>query len=289
MEITYVEKGLMEWMVEGRPEEVETGSVFFTLPWQLHGSLQPIEPDNSVWHLLFHLEKDYSVPQKYFEFRDDLGFTPKETKILSKVFSASTRHCFQATPMIHILVPALIGELQSKCELREVLSRTLLRAVLVELKRIVTLEATDSRTYTRSERQVQGLIVRLSSDCDQQWTLTRMADLCGLRRTQLSKIFQKLTGSTPIEYLARIRIEHAKMLLRSSDIKVIDIACECGFSSSQYFANNFRRATAMTPSQYRHSGAKLSSAETKDWEDIRFRSEEEELRRIEAFSQSDEG
>jgi len=68
MEITYIEKGLMEWMVEGRPEKVEAGTVFFTLPWQVHGSLLPEEPKNTIWHVLFHLELDYSTPQPLFSF-----------------------------------------------------------------------------------------------------------------------------------------------------------------------------------------------------------------------------
>ena len=112
-----------------------------------------------------------------------------------------------------------------------------------------------------------------------------MAQECGIRRTQLCKIFHKLTGSTPIEFLSRIRIEHAKTLLRRSETKVIDIAFECGYSSSQYFANTFKQATGVTPSVYREGSGGLSSAESRDWKNIKFRSEEEELKRIEAFSE----
>ena len=48
MEITYIEKGMLEWMVEGVREKVEPGSVFFTLPWQVHGSLNAKAPDNTI-------------------------------------------------------------------------------------------------------------------------------------------------------------------------------------------------------------------------------------------------
>ena len=287
MEITYIEKGLMEWMVEGRQEKVETGSVFYTLPWQVHGSLQALEPENIVWHVLFHLEKDYQKPHSNFQFTKDLGFTAEESAILSTTFSSSTRHCFQATPTIRSLLPALVRELQSTRELRDVLAITLLRAVLVELKRIVNSEVANLATYTHSEQYVQDLISRLSSNCGEQWTLTTMANECGIRRTQLCKIFQKLTGSSPMEYLSRIRIEQAKTLLRRSDIKVIDIAFKCGYSSSQYFANNFKNATGVTPSVYRKGRGKLFATKSRDWNKIAFRSEEEELQRIRAFSESD--
>lgn len=284
MEITYVEKGTLEWMVEGMPEKVEPGSIFFTLPWQVHGSLNPKEPENTIWHVLFHLEEDYRAPQNSFLFSKTLGFSSEEMRILSQTFSASSRHCFPATPAMRSLMPTLIGELQSTHELRDAHTRTLLRAILVELKRIIAGEVVDAGRHTHSEQRVQDFITRLPTACDRQWTLSEMAEACGIQRTRLGSLFQKLTGSTPMGYLFRIRIERAKTLLRETDIKIIDIALECGFTSSQYFANTFKRATGSTPSQYRKHVSGLSAAEFRNLKNIQFRSEEEELRRVQAFS-----
>jgi AraC-like DNA-binding protein len=284
MEITYVEKGNLEWMVEGVPEKVEAGSVFFTLPWQVHGSLNPKEPDNTIWHVLFHLERDYPKPKPHFQLPKAFGFSTGEMKILSSVLAASKRHSFRATPSMRSLMPSLIAELQSTHELREAQTRTLLRAILVELKRIVAGEVVEAGKHTRSEQRVQILIEQLPSSCEHHWTLSKMADHCGIQRTQLGKVFQKLTGSTPMEYLFRIRLERAKTLLRETDIKIINIAFECGYGTSQYFANTFRQATGLTPSQYRKHCRGLSAAETKNWENMAFRSEAEERIRIEQFS-----
>jgi len=284
MEITYIEKGLLEWTVEGVSEKVESGSIYFTLPWQVHGSLNPKEPDNTIWHILFHLEKDYPTPQKHFTFPPNLGFSKEEMHILSTVFASSTRHCFPATPAMRDLMPSLIGELQSSHELREAHTQTLLRAILVELKRIVAGEAVDEETHGWSEKKVLALLTELSSNCDQSWTLKQMADRCGIQRTRLNTVFQKLTGGTPMEYLSRLRMERAKTLLRETDIKIIDIAFECGFSSSQYFANTFKHSTGMTPSEYRAHCAGLTPDELQKWKDIDFRSEREERRRVQTFS-----
>ena len=284
MEITYIEKGMMEWMVEGIPEKVKSGSIFFTLPWQVHGSLNPKEPDNTIWHALFHLEKDYPSPQKNFRFAKSLGFNAEEMEILSTVFANSPSHCFPATPLIRSLMPILIGELQSTHALREAHAKTLLRAILVELNRIVSGEVVDAEKHTWSEQRVVTLIASLPASCDQQWTLAGMADHCGIQRTQLGKLFQKLTGSTPMEYLSRIRMERAKTLLRETDMKVIDVAFECGFSSSQYFANTFKHAAGMTPTAYRTHCAGLTPEELRKWKDVDFRSEQEERRRIQTFS-----
>ena len=144
---------------------------------------------------------------------------------------------------------------------------------------------TDATSHSWSERKVKELISNLPASCDHKWTLQQMADQCGLQRTRLSTLFQKLTGSTPMEYLARLRMEHAKMLLRETELKIIEIALECGFSTSQHFANTFRRTTNMTPSAYRRYCAGLTEAELRHWASLDFRSEQEEKQRIEAFSQ----
>jgi AraC family L-rhamnose operon regulatory protein RhaS len=289
MEITYIEKGLLEWMAEGVPEKVESGSIYFTLPWQVHGSVNLKEPNNIIWHVLFHLEKDYPTPHGSFSFPKIFGFSKEEMNILSSVFAGSDRHCFPATPAMRNLMPTLISELQSTHEMRDAHSRTLLRAILVELKRIVSGEVVDAGRHTYSEQRVQSLIATLSSNCAQQWTLAEMAEQCGIHRTQFSKVFQKLTGSTPMEYLFRIRMEHAKTMLRETDIKIIDIALECGYSTSQYFANTFKQAAGATPSEYRKHFSGLSAAESRDWKKIQFRSEEEERQRVQAFSSGKQG
>ncbi|WP_372808692.1 AraC family transcriptional regulator [Pontiella sp.] len=283
MEITYIEKGMLEWMVEGVPEKVESGSIYFTLPWQVHGSVNPREPDNMIYHVLFHLERDYPEPRPTFHLPKSFGFSKAEMEILSSTFAASPRHCFPATPAMRGLMPTLIGELQSTHALREAHTTTLLRAVLVELKRIVSGEVVDAGSYSYSEQRVQALIAALPAQCEQRWTLAGMAKFCGIQRTQLNKVFQKLTGSTPMEYLFRIRMERAKTLLRETDVKVIDIAFECGYGTSQYFANTFKQATGTTPSEYRKHFSGLSAAESRDWKNVQFRSEEEERRRIADF------
>ncbi|MBL7077354.1 MAG: helix-turn-helix domain-containing protein [Kiritimatiellae bacterium] len=284
MEITYIEKGTLEWMVEGVQEKIEPGSVYFTLPWQVHGSVHPREPDNRMCHILFHLEEDYPRAHTAFRFPSCLGFSASEMRSLSTVFSASTRHCYLATPGIRWLMPALIHELQSAHELDHAHTVTLLRGVIVELKRIVAGEAADTDTHGWSESRVQHLLAELSTHCDQRWTLKEMAGRCGVQRTRLNSIFQKLTACTPMEYLARLRIERAKTQLRETDLKVIDIAFACGFGSSQYFANTFRHATGMTPSEYRRHCAGLTEDELRRWRTIDFRSEQEERRRVESFS-----
>lgn len=285
VEITYISRGNLEWMVEGVSEPVIAGSVFFTLPWQVHGSMHPREPDNAIHHALFQLKNDYLEPCTSFMFPDAFGFTPEESQQLSHVLCSAPWHCYRATPAMRWLMPALIAELQGEYSHGETHAISLLRAILVELVRIIQGDAVDTDTQSYSEKRVQKLLSELAESCDQRWTLNKMAVQCKLQRTQFNAIVQKLTGCTPMDYLARLRMEHAKTLLRETDMKIIDIAFACGFSSSQYFANTFRHTTGLTPTGYRRHCNAPEDRDLMKWKKVGFRSETEEIKRVERFTQ----
>lgn len=284
LEITYIEKGNLDWMVEGTAELVPQGSVFFTLPWQVHGSLHDHEPDNNIYHILFHLNSDYATPRKHFSFAPSFGFTKEETRHISETLCNTDQHCHPATGEMRWLMPRLIRALQGNQPLSRAHALSLLQTVIIELTRIVAGEAVDADTRSPTEKRVEELLEQLPLSCEQSWTLASMARHCGIGRSQLNTIVQRLTGCTPMEYVARLRIEQAKTQLRETDRKVIDIAYECGFSSSQYFANTFKQAVGETPSCYRKHCRRFAPGERGHWKNIDFRSEAEEITRVNKFS-----
>src|SRR5574340_1227727 len=84
------------------------------------------------------------------------------------------------------------------------------------------------------------------------WTVDAMADSCGLGVTQFVHIVKQLTNMTPAHFVNHCRLDHASRLLRrDAAASVTDIALTCGFSSSQYFANAFRKKFDCTPTEFR--------------------------------------
>ncbi len=77
-----------------------------------------------------------------------------------------------------------------------------------------------------------------------------------LSEVQFRKIFKRITGTNPVCFLQRRRIERACVLLRTTDQSIESIAESCGFSDPPFFHRVFKGWTSMTPSQYRH-GRKL--------------------------------
>ena len=67
------------------------------------------------------------------------------------------------------------------------------------------------------------------------------------------RVFRQCTNESPVEYLLNVRVRHAAGMLRDTDRPVTEIAYDCGFADSNYFARCFRKVMNATPKQYRQS------------------------------------
>lgn len=83
-------------------------------------------------------------------------------------------------------------------------------------------------------------------------TLDEVAAKINLTPTYLSKKFKKVTGVTFKEYVNFIRIRQACQMLLTTDDSITTIAINCGFNSSNYFKDCFRRINGISPRAYRH-------------------------------------
>jgi AraC-like DNA-binding protein len=66
-----------------------------------------------------------------------------------------------------------------------------------------------------------------------------------------SRQFKKETGYTPYEYIIMVRINHAKTLLRTTELRVKEIAFDTGFGSEANFVTCFKDRVGVTPSEFR--------------------------------------
>lgn len=82
-------------------------------------------------------------------------------------------------------------------------------------------------------------------------TLESSAEMAGLSTTYLSKKFKKVTGRSFSEYVNYIRLRQAAQKLLSTDDNITQISCDCGFNSSNYFKDCFKKNYLMSPREYR--------------------------------------
>jgi AraC-like DNA-binding protein len=81
--------------------------------------------------------------------------------------------------------------------------------------------------------------------------LAAVAKHCGVSTGHLSRLFHHSTCLTFREYLAQVRIEHARDLLLRSGKNVTEVAFDSGFQSISQFHRVFRKAFGMSPGRLR--------------------------------------
>ena len=67
----------------------------------------------------------------------------------------------------------------------------------------------------------------------------------------VSHVFKKYTGVSPMQYVTKCRIAHAKKLLDETELTVREISTQCGYDETTNFFRNFKRSEGVTPTEYR--------------------------------------
>ena len=92
--------------------------------------------------------------------------------------------------------------------------------------------------------------VYLDEHFQEEFELTRLADLCGLSEPYFRRLFLRVFHETPTEYRRRLRITCAEDLLLSGSCTVTQAAEYCGYSDPAYFSRVFRKTVGVSPMQY---------------------------------------
>ena len=86
-------------------------------------------------------------------------------------------------------------------------------------------------------------------------SLAEVADYCGMGYTAFSRLFTRSMQVSFPDYVQRRRLEHADILLATTDKRVTEVAMEAGFSSVSYFIYCFRKLRGVTPTRFRRDFA----------------------------------
>lgn len=130
------------------------------------------------------------------------------------------------------------------CKLLEVC--TLLSAVTCES----ILNEPSGHTTARANKNFQQVISLLHSNYPHKITGSYIENETGMNFDYLNRIFKKRMGLTIFDYLNTVRINHAKELLLTSNMKSYEIAATVGFCDEYYFSKIFKKYVGISPSQY---------------------------------------
>jgi len=119
------------------------------------------------------------------------------------------------------------------------------------------------RVASRAQGLLESVCVYLQNHYQYDITRDFVAQQFSVTPNHLSRLFRTRGNMTFSNYLTHVRIDRAKHLLRSYNLKLDEIAVRCGYRDTPYFCRVFKRLTKTTPAEYRGT-ARREQSESKE-------------------------
>ena len=174
------------------------------------------QADEIFQHSLFKI----SEPVLY------LGDNEIVTSLMLKVFALLEAHVPGNEKIVASYVPVILATLE-----------TFLRQKPANHERIETI--------------VKKCQVHMLENFDQPLDMKAYANEMQVSYTYLRRIFKQITGTSPQQYILKLRLQKARDLLVMTSKPVKEIALDCGFNSPYYFSRYFKEDRGMAPREYR--------------------------------------
>jgi AraC family transcriptional regulator len=165
------------------------------------------------------------------------------------------REPFSGDERLDSLLAQFVAELTDEKPGKEIVMHALVEQLLVHvLRNYAQPRRSEELELSRAglvDRRIRRSVELMHTQLDQDLTLKALAAASYLSPFHFARLFKKLTGSTPHNYLAGIRAERAQLLLAETELSVTEIGARVGYLSASHFTKAFRLATGTTPREFR--------------------------------------
>ena len=153
------------------------------------------------------------------------------------------------------LLAEFVSELAGQKPGKEIVMRALVEQTLVHILRSYSTprlsEELELSRVGLVDRRIRRSVELMHTQIDQDLTIKELAAASYLSPFHFARLFKKLTGSSPHNYLAGIRAARAQLLLAETDLSVTEVGARVGYLSGSHFTKAFRLATGATPREFR--------------------------------------
>jgi AraC family transcriptional activator of pobA len=242
----YVEKGTLALMCGDKKILVQQDSIGIVNPNEIHSG------DNA----------DANSDLEYYLLKIDLllllGNQPDLQQTMYTELLLKNRLLFETKisndEFLLGSMKKIIKEFQEKKEGYELVLRGLSYQILTALLRRYTKTVADQSQldmqYRRLE-QIKPAITYMETHLAEKITLADLSEITHLSSIQFSRVFKKVSGFSPMEFLNHMRVQKAAQLLLKTHKTIIEIAMDTGFNDGNYFSRSFKKYRKETPSEFK--------------------------------------
>ncbi len=254
IEITFLMNGHVEFLLGEKNYKLKANDLTITRPWQPHKVGSPnIGMSKLLWVII---DNGVRRPNQEWNWPGWILLSTSELDELTRYLRENEHPVWETT----LRIREIFGNISRAVDESLGIDNSTYLAILINellyslLAMFRTCDVPLKISLTSNKRNVEIFLSDLEKHLDMEWSVDQMARECEIGKTRFIDYCKRITNMTPSQYLTYLRVEKASKILRNSpNLSILEIALDCGFSSSQYFASCFKKQKGRTPSLYRRS------------------------------------
>lgn len=229
-QLLYIAAGQGHFFINGQERVVSAGNIIVYLPGQ---------------------------PQEYVYFKDDktdvywVHFTGNDVERIIDYYNIRLPEniiYIGTSPDYQWLFGQIIQEMQLCRPRFEELISLLLRNIFILISRnLIGANRADNSLENEVELAMHYFRENYRSEINvEDYALSR-----GMSASNFYRVFKQISGSTPLQFILKLRLSNAQNLLENSNLTIAEIASAVGYENPLYFSRLFHKHIGVSPSEYR--------------------------------------
>ncbi len=229
-QLLYIAAGQGHFFINGQERVVSAGNIIVYLPGQ---------------------------PQEYVYFKDDktdvywVHFTGSDVEKIIDYYNIRLSEniiYIGTSPDYQWLFGQIIQEMQLCRPRFEELISLLLRNIFILISRnLIKANRADNSLENEVELAMHYFRENYRSEINvEDYALSR-----GMSASNFYRVFKQISGSTPLQFILKLRLSNAQNLLENSNLTIAEISNDVGYENPLYFSRLFHKHIGVSPSEYR--------------------------------------
>lgn len=232
-ELYYLEHGHTKYFIGNKIHFLETGDMIFVPSGAFHKTSN--EDGALIERHIFYFQDSYVSPE-YMPYIEKL----KQNNYIK--FPSEQIHRFTE------ITRKISQESKYRQDGYDEMQKLYLQQMLILISRFRTKETQDN--YPSFHHTIQDAVTYISKNVTADLSLNTLAAKYNVSPNYFSKQFKYWTGIGLNEYINIAKITAAEKMLMKTDKSITQIALECGFNDSNYFASVFKKLKGVTPKKF---------------------------------------
>ena len=213
--------------------------------WQTGGALLPFDPLLVLSYALRQAAEEHTLTMRMDE------------SVLAMLYADNIISAEKLSSRIKTAIKSLLGKLQGTIQL-VTKSVSITDCSLREAEKAATLAAVGLRKQAEVSgvdliAEIRQLRQDITENPQDDWNVTDIASRLCISKSHLHRLYKQLFDVNLMDDVIEKRIAKAKQLLEFSDLRIQEIALQCGYHNESHFMRQFKVKVGMTALQFRQS------------------------------------